>query len=462
MFGYALRINNTKYYEVLGVPKTASQDELKSAYRKAALKSHPDKGGDPDQFKEYHKLLSDPEKRDIYNQYGEDTLKEGMEVGSDFLNQFKEYHKRMKFSVIRRRGTYTTNMGRTLLKRDFLNRVSIFGDFPVPNSYIRSRVRRQRHGDDMVHTLNVSLEDVYNGSTKKQLLSRNILCPKCQGKGTKSGAPGTCYGCHGTGVRNRELQYGLGELISDEDKCTNCRAIKVIQEEIVLEVHIEKGMQHGQKIVFQGKADEAPDTVTGDIVFILQVKEHPRFKRKCDDLFIEHTISLTEALCGLQFILTHLDGRKLLVRSNPGEIIKTGQHKAINDEGMPHQGEPFMKGCLFVEFNAEFPESSVLSCDQCRSLEKILSPKPLHQLSEIDLDRCEEAITHDVNIEEEMRHKQEEEELMWKQEEEELRRKEEEEDEELRRELENLEILLTPDRRQRPSSSKKRRQRRRK
>uniref|UniRef100_A0A0D9W7W1 J domain-containing protein n=1 Tax=Leersia perrieri TaxID=77586 RepID=A0A0D9W7W1_9ORYZ len=378
MFGYALRINNTKYYEVLGVPKTASQDELKSAYRKAALKSHPD----------------------------------------------KEYHKRMKFSVIRRRGTYTTNMGRTLLKRDFLNRVSIFGDFPVPNSYIRSRVRRQRHGDDMVHTLNVSLEDVYNGSTKKQLLSRNILCPKCQGKGTKSGAPGTCYGCHGTGVRNRELQYGLGELISDEDKCTNCRAIKVIQEEIVLEVHIEKGMQHGQKIVFQGKADEAPDTVTGDIVFILQVKEHPRFKRKCDDLFIEHTISLTEALCGLQFILTHLDGRKLLVRSNPGEIIKTGQHKAINDEGMPHQGEPFMK--------------------------------------EIDLDRCEEAITHDVNIEEEMRHKQEEEELMWKQEEEELRRKEEEEDEELRRELENLEILLTPDRRQRPSSSKKRRQRRRK
>lgn len=67
-----------------------------------------------------------------------------------------------------------------------------------------------------------------------------------------------------------------------------------------------------------------PDTVTGDIVFILQVKVHPRFKRKYDDLFIERTISLTEALCGFQFILTHLDSRQLLIKANPGEIIKPG------------------------------------------------------------------------------------------------------------------------------------------
>ena len=73
-----------------------------------------------------------------------------------------------------------------------------------------------------------------------------------------------------------------------------------------------------------------PDTVTGDIVFILQVKEHPRFKRKYDDLFIEHTISLTEALCGFQFILTHLDGRQLLIKSNPGEIIKPGKFPLLD------------------------------------------------------------------------------------------------------------------------------------
>ena len=67
-----------------------------------------------------------------------------------------------------------------------------------------------------------------------------------------------------------------------------------------------------------------PDTVTGDIVFVLQQKEHPKFKRKADDLFVEHTLSLTEALCGFQFVLAHLDGRQLLIKSNPGEVVKPG------------------------------------------------------------------------------------------------------------------------------------------
>lgn len=71
---------------------------------------------------------------------------------------------------------------------------------------------------------------------------------------------------------------------------------------------------------------EQPDTVTGDIVFVLQQKEHPKFKRKGEDLFVEHTLSLTEALCGFQFVLTHLDGRNLLIKSNPGEVVKPGMY----------------------------------------------------------------------------------------------------------------------------------------
>jgi len=67
-----------------------------------------------------------------------------------------------------------------------------------------------------------------------------------------------------------------------------------------------------------------PDTITGDIVFVLQQKEHPKFRRKAEDLFVEHTLSLTEALCGFQFVLTHLDGRQLLIKSNPGEVVKPG------------------------------------------------------------------------------------------------------------------------------------------
>jgi DnaJ family protein A protein 2 len=115
-----------------------------------------------------------------------------------------------------------------------------------------------------------------------------------------------------------------GETIVEKDRCGQCKGQKVVQDKKLLEVHVEKGMQHGQKITFQGEADEAPDTVTGDIVFVLQQKEHPKFKRKVDDLFVEHTLSLTEALCGFQFPLTHLDGRQLLIKSTPMEIIKPG------------------------------------------------------------------------------------------------------------------------------------------
>jgi len=387
--------NSTKYYEVLGVSKTATQDELKKAYRKAAIKNHPDKGGDPEKFKELsqaYDVLSDPEKREIYDQYGEDALKEGMGGGSssDFHSPFDIFEQLFPGS-----GTFGGG---------------------------GSRVRRQKRGEDVVHTMKVSLEDLYNGTTKKLSLSRSVLCSKCKGKGSKSGASGTCHGCRGAGMRTITRQIGLGmiqqmnticseckgtgEIISEKDKCSGCKGSKVVQEKKVLEVHVEKGMQHGQKIVFQGQADEAPDTVTGDIVFVLQLKDHPKFKRKYDDLYVEHTISLTESLCGFQFVLTHLDGRQLLIKSNPGEVIKPGQHKAINDEGMPQQGRPFMKGRLFVEFNVEFPESGALSPAQCRSLEKILPPKPGSQLSDMELDQCEETTLHDVNIEEEMRRRQ--------------------------------------------------------
>lgn len=199
---------------------------------------------------------------------------------------------------------------------------------------------------------------------------------------------------------------GSGETIVEKDRCGQCKGQKVVQDKKLLEVHVEKGMQHGQKITFQGEADEAPDTVTGDIVFVLQQKEHPKFKRKVDDLFVEHTLSLTEALCGFQFPLTHLDGRQLLIKSTPMEIIKPGQFKAINDEGMPHYQRPFMKGRLYIHFSVDVPESGSLSLEQIANLEKVLPPRPSNQMTDMELDECEETTLHDVNIDDEMRRKQ--------------------------------------------------------
>lgn len=391
MFGRApKKSDNTRYYEILGVPKTASADDLKKAYKKAAIKNHPDKGGDPEKFKELahaYEVLSDPEKREIYDQYGEDALKEGMGGGGGGMDPF-----------------------------------DIFSSFFGGSSFGgggSSRGRRQRRGEDVVHPLKVSLEDLYLGTTKKLSLSRNVLCSKCNGKGSKSGASMKCSGCQGTGMKVtirqlgpgmiQQMQHpcneckGTGETISDKDRCPQCKGEKVVQEKKVLEVHVEKGMQNGQKITFPGEADEAPDTVTGDIVFVLQQKEHPKFKRKSEDLFVEHSLSLTDALCGYQFILSHLDGRQLLIKSQPGEVVKPNSYKAVNDEGMPMYQRPFMRGKLYIHFNVDFPDS--LGIDQVEALEKILPPKPQSQLTDMEIDECEETTLHDVNIEDEMRRK---------------------------------------------------------
>nr|GMD65117.1 DnaJ protein homolog 2-like [Ipomoea batatas] len=404
MFGRGPRRgDNSKYYEVLGVSKSASEDELKKAYRKAAMKNHPDKGGDPEKFKELsqaYEVLSDPEKREVYDQYGEDALKEGMGGGAGAHSPFDIFE--------------------SFFGGSFGGGHHFGGPFGGGGSSSRSR---KRQGEDVIHTLRVSLEDLYNGTTKKLSLSRNKLCHKCKGKGSKSGATGRCNGCRGTGMKvsTRQIAPGMiqqmqhvcpdcrgsGEAISERDKCTQCKGSKVTQEKKVLEVHVEKGMQNGQKIVFTGEADEAPDTITGDIVFVIQQREqHPKFKRKFDDLYMEHTLSLTEALCGFHFVLTHLDGRQLLIKSGPGEVIKPDQSKAINDEGMPHHQRPFMKGRLYINFDVEFPEPGAVSPEACRALETILPLKPSQSSLPINLDECEETTLQEVNIEEEMRRKE--------------------------------------------------------
>lgn len=322
------------------------------------------------------------------DQYGEDALKEGMGGGGGGGHN--------PFDIFE----------------------SLFGGNPFGGGG-SSRGRRQRRGEDVVHTLKVSLEDLYNGTSKKLSLSRNVLCRKCKGKGSKSGASTKCAGCQGSGIKVsirqmgpmiQQVQHscndckGTGETISNKDRCPQCKGGKVAQEKKVLEVIVEKGMQHGQKITFHGEADEAPDTVTGDIVFVLQQKEHPKFKRKGDDLFVEHALTLTEALCGFQFILTHLDNRQLLIKSEPGEVITPHHSKAINDEGMPIYQRSFMKGKLYIQFSVDFPAS--LSLEQIKAIEAVLPRRSTPKITKMELDECEETTLHDVNMEEEMRRRQ--------------------------------------------------------
>ncbi|CAL5336088.1 unnamed protein product [Camellia sinensis] len=341
MYGRApKKSDNTKYYEVLGVSKTASQDDLKKKFK---------------ELTEAYEVLSDPEKREIYDQYGEDAPKN---------DPFEIFH-------------------------------SFFGGGGS------SRDHRQRRGEDVIHPLKVSLEDLYNGTAKKLSF-----------KGSKSSMK--CAGCQGSGMKVsirylgltmiQQMQHpcneckGTGETINDKDPCPQCKGDKVVKEKKVLKV-VEKGMQNGQRIIFPEEADTVPDMITGDIVFVLQQEVHPKFKRKGDDIFVEHPLTLTEAFCGFQFIITHLDNRQLLIQSQPGEVVKRDQFKKINDEGMPIYQRPFLRGKLYIHFTVDFRES--LTPEQFKALEAVLPPRP-----SIELDECEETTLHDVNNEEEMRWKQ--------------------------------------------------------
>jgi len=194
-----------------------------------------------------------------------------------------------------------------------------------------------------------------------------------------------CDTCDGQGVVVELRQIALGMVQQVQKRCGECKGEGYIgqskKERKVLEVHIEKGMKNGQKVVFRGMADEKPNMEPGDINFIVQEKEHELFKRKGADLLITKTLSLNEALCGFEWTVPHLDKREIVIKSRPGEVIKPeslgGQPfvKVVSGEGMPSKGNPFVKGDLYVLFTIEFPKDGELSEETVNVLKKTL-PNP--------------------------------------------------------------------------------------
>jgi len=330
---------DTKFYDLLGVPPDASEADIKKGYRKMAMKFHPDKNPNAgDKFKEIgmaYEALSDPEKRSTYDKYGEDGLKEG---GGGFRSA-----------------------------EDIFSQFFGGGFFGGGGGGGGSRKRK---GEDLVHPLTVTLEDLYNGKIQKLALKKNVICAQCTGTGSKKGAaPKSCSECNGKGVKITVRQlgpiiqqfqsvcpscHGEGEVIKEKDKCGKCKGQKVVNEKKILEVYIDKGMKHREKIIFAGEGDQEPGITPGDIIIVLQQKEDSRFRREGNDLHMEHTINLLEALVGFQFTVQHLDGRLLLVKSNVGEVIKPNDVKVIEAEGMPVHKQPFEKGRLFVKFTVVF------------------------------------------------------------------------------------------------------------
>lgn len=349
-------VRETYYYDILEVGPDASAQEIRRAYRRLALKYHPDKNqGDADSAENFKKvsqayeILNDEEKRRLYDQSGRVGLEnDGMEAGN-------------------------------------FNPFDIFSMF-----FGGRRPRGERKPKDLVHELRVSLDDMYNGKTKKVSVTRDRLCDKCKGAGINSGAVRhRCEYCDGQGVqvfveelfvgmqqrvhRTCTNCMGVGTVVRETDLCSPCHGQGTVKEQKTLEVHIEKGARDEDVLRFEGEGDEVVNVrLKGDVVIVLLQREHDVFRRVGNHLLMSHAITLQEALCGFELPVEHLDKRMRLIKVPCGQVIDPAAAWVVRGEGMPlpHTGGS-ERGNLIIQFNVEYPLQ--LSARQLKSIASVFA-----------------------------------------------------------------------------------------
>jgi DnaJ family protein A protein 2 len=346
--------DNKALYDCLGVAKEATQDEIKKAYRKLAIKHHPDKGGDVEKFKEItaaNEVLSDPEKRELYDKYGIDGIRDGGQGGMDpFEHLFG----------------------------------GLFGGRHGHGGHGGHGKAQKKKVKPIKKSVRVTLEDIYVGKMKNLQYERQKLCDGCEGKGGKDSVK--CKTCKGQGMVEKVVQLGPGFLTSTRamcnecsgegttfdknNKCKNCNGKKVANEKKNKEIPIEQGAPHGHHVIFTGEGDELPGAIAGDLVVELDIAKHSVFTRSGADLVIFKNITLYEALTGCSFEIEHLDGSKIVISTKPGDVITPKMKKQLKGKGMPYYKDAMSHGNLYVEFNVEFPKNGEIK--NAEGLAKIL------------------------------------------------------------------------------------------
>jgi len=349
-------LDSSKLYDLLGVEKDASPAEIKKAYRVMAMRHHPDKGGDPDTFKDIQhafEVLSDPDKRERYDAFGEEGLQDdGPSSPHDLLSQ-------------------------------------LFGKGGGKGRGQRPRTQNQ------MRPMWVTLEQLYAGATRQLPTTRKVV----DGDSAESAV---CPACRGQGSVVQVIR--MGPIVQQvQQQCPKCggagSTAKMVSQREVLEVFVEKGSPDGHKIMFHGKADECPGHEPGDVIVVVKQVNHPRFLRRGADLYLERDVTLAEALTGFKLVVDHLDGRRLVVRSKPGEVLQP-QHgvalKAVAGAGMPIHQDPFKFGNLFLVLSVRFPlafEPSVAA-----ELRKLLgAPAEQADAPAVEGEDVEDAVAEDID-----------------------------------------------------------------
>ncbi|XP_037822667.1 LOW QUALITY PROTEIN: dnaJ homolog subfamily A member 2 [Lucilia sericata] len=347
-------MDNLDLYEILGVTKNSTDAEIKKNYRKLAKEFHPDKNPDAgDKFKEIsfaYEVLSDPEKRKIYDRFGIKGLQEGADGFSDAGEFFSHW--------------FPFNMGQ----------------------------QRESRGEaaQIVIKLEVTLEEMYNGNVSKTVeYKRTSYCQQCNGEGGPKEAQEKCTACNGMGRTTGYVFMGLtpveticltcegsGNIIPENLRCTTCHGKGLVEENVKRDVVVEKGAPNTLKIPFPSEGNQGLHGTRSDLIVVLIQAEHPLFKRRNNDLIMRNIhINLTQALCGVVHCFKHLDGRNICFSTKPGKVVRHGELQVIPGEGMPLRNNPFDRGDLLVPFVVEFPESGFATIEQLQMLETLLPPR---------------------------------------------------------------------------------------
>jgi len=338
------------YYEVLGVVKSASADEIKKAYRKLALKYHPDRNkGNKDaeaKFKEaseaYH-VLSDKERRVNYDQFGHAAFE-----GAGGRGGFSNFDFSNAFSDI---------FGSDIVE-------DIFEGFGGSGRRRRRRTSDYR-GEDLRYDLSISLENAYKGKKQELSFTSTETCSKCKGSCAEPGSkPISCSTCGGQGrVRSSQGFFtiqqtcpecsGSGEKISNP--CKDCRGIGKKQTRKKISTNIPKGVDDGTRIRLSGKGEAGvKGGENGDLYIFVSVDSHSIFKRSEENLFFEFPISFTDATLGTTVEVPTIDGGKAKVKIPPG--TQHGKQFRLKGKGMPIiRGKDF--GDLYIRIITEVPTS---------------------------------------------------------------------------------------------------------
>jgi molecular chaperone DnaJ len=334
------------YYETLGVGKTADEKELKSAFRKLAMKWHPDKNPDnaeaEKKFKEIseaYEMLKDPQKRAAYDRYGHAAFEQGgMGNGGG-------------------PGFGGASGGFSDIFED------IFGEM-MGGGRRRGGPSGRERGDDLRYNMEISLEEAYSGKTAQIRVPTSITCDVCSGSGAKPGTkPATCATCQGSG-RVRATQgffsiertcptcQGRGQTISDP--CGKCHGQGRINEERSLSVNIPAGIEDGTRIRLQGEGEAGRrGGPSGDLYIFMSVKPHGFYKRDGADLYCTVPVSMVTAALGGKFEISTLDGTKSRVTVPEG--TQTGKQFRLKGKGMPVLRSS-QTGDLYIQITVETPQ----------------------------------------------------------------------------------------------------------